>query len=201
MDALPNDLPPPPATAMVAPAEIGPRNEREKELCRKADHTDWLYIGGAFVANVASIYADNVYFRFAETSEVRLMGPALVGASVGFTLGGTYLALPKCDPNWVENGVFPEGEVHSSIPTAIAIAGASAILAPFIARVEQGYMRLEWSGNERTMTVIWPSITGFAGALLPYVLSPRTWSAAKDLQKLRVIPVEGGATVGVGFRF
>ena len=65
--------------------------------------------------------------------------------------------------------------------------------APFVVGQEQGPVPKSWPVTERSMRLVTAGLSGFAGALLPYVLPPITWRAHQELVKIRVAPVETGA--------
>jgi hypothetical protein len=184
--------PPPPGIYLAAPAATDerPRGPREVELCDKASHVDWLYLGGAIAADVAAIWLDG-NLKYNDTRGVRYLGPASVGLAWGWTLGGGYLALPKCSLDWVGSAP-PEGDVHADWPMAIAFAGLAGLMAPFIEGEEIGGVPSAWPVGERSLRLVIASGSGVAGALLPYLLPPKTWRAAKELEHLRAGSTEDG---------
>lgn len=192
---------PPPAVPPLDPsayvysaAEIGPRQARERELCERASKTDYVYIGGAVAGIVGSIIAETQYFKNLETPGVRLMGPSFIGLFWGGFLGGGYLSLPQCDPQWAR-GPQPEGDERSSTPIAIAIAIAASITAPVMSTAASGPGKFDWPVWERSVRVLLPMGTGMIGALLPYALPPRTWAAKKEIEKIRAGPTNGGGAM------
>lgn len=50
------------------------------------------------------------------------------------------------------------------------------------------------------MRLVLASGFGIAGALLPYLLPPKTWRAAKELERLRAAPTEDGRGAFVSWR-
>jgi hypothetical protein len=138
-------------------------------------------------------YSDSVPSRFA--------GPAMIGLTWGTTVGGAWLALPKCSSHWV--GETPrEGEVRATWPLALSLAVLAGATAPIVNAIAIGSLPGEWSTFEREMHVVTAGITGFAGALLPYLVPPRTWAAARELDHLRFgVDGRGGAAVGYVFAF
>jgi hypothetical protein len=174
----------PPAHA-YASTDYRPATPREVELCRRADHFDGFYFGGLLLADTGVILADAHFFRFQEQPGIRLIGPSLAGLGWGWTLSGGYLSFPQCDPKWVEHAP-PEGNVRSRVPIAIALGTLATITAPIFARIEQGGIRDEWPVWERSMTVILPMITGAVGSAMPYLLPPRTYRAARELERIRL---------------
>ncbi len=211
---------------MYAASDSRPRQSREIELCERASTTDWVYLTGLIGGLVGSVALDTAVFRQAgarresegESYEawqaritgdasypaVRTFGAGLVGLSTGALIGGMYLALPKCDRAFAY-GPPPEGSARSVWPTALTLALASAALGPIIVAVETGapYGRtLEWEVSERAVHFVVPAFTGFAGALLPYLLPPKTWRAAREIERIRAgATAQGGAYVGYTLRF
>ena len=52
------------------------------------------------------------------------------------------------------------------------------------------------------MHIVAAGLSGFGGALLPYLLPPRTWSAARELDKLRFgADARGNVFVSYGVTF
>jgi hypothetical protein len=195
-----------PDFAVPAGGDIYPRTPEEKRLCDKASSPDWLYLGGSVAAVVASVFVDRRLnaiekpanlegFYTIKEPGVRLIGPPLVGLSWGFLLGGMYLALPKCDPRWI--GEAPrEGSVRRTWPVALSLAALAGLSAPFFMGVEQGFDVLSAAAvSERQARVFLSAGLGFGGALLPYLLPPKTWRAAKKLETLRAEPYQDGAIV------
>ncbi|HEY8088395.1 MAG TPA: hypothetical protein VIF09_11135, partial [Polyangiaceae bacterium] len=134
---------------------------------------------------------------------LRMAGPVAIGLTWGATVGGTWLALPKCAPHWV--GETPrEGDVRATWPVALSLALLAGVTAPFVNGIAIGSYNLpiEWSTFEREMHVVAAGLAGFGGALLPYVLPPRTWSAAREIDRLRFgADGRGGAFVGYSATF
>lgn len=224
MDALPPD-PSPPGPYVYAASDFRPRQTREIELCERASTTDWVYLSGLGAGLVASIALDTAVFRQIgtrreaenETWEAweartkgdlslpagRTFGAGLVGLSVGALVGGMYLAFPKCD-RMNAYGPPPEGSARKVWPTALTLALASAALGPIMVAIESGapYGRvLEWEVSERAVHFIVPVFTGFAGAFLPYLFPPKTWRAAREIERIRAGVAGNGAYVGYTFRF
>jgi hypothetical protein len=48
------------------------------------------------------------------------------------------------------------------------------------------------------MHLVVAGVAGFAGALLPYLIPPRTWAAARELERLR-FEVDGRGNPFVGY--
>ena len=127
MDAAPPSPaanPPPPPAYVAAATDERPRGPREIELCEKASTPDWLYFGSGILLTAAAITLDgNV--KYAKGEGVRDLGPSSVGLTWGFTLGGGYLSIPKCSPDWVGSAP-PEGDVRRGRTWPIAVAFAAA---------------------------------------------------------------------------
>ncbi len=184
-------------SAHIAATTFGPHTERERVLCERASRTDYWYIASTAAAVAATIVVDGVWIApRVESPVLRMIGPGLIGSAWGAFLGGSYLALPKCSPGWA-NWAPPDGDIRSVMPLAIAIALAAGATAPILVGIEQGNTLTEnWSTTERQMRLIVAGVSGFGGALLPYVLSPLPWRAAKELRQLQVAPTLGGVAFG-----
>lgn len=189
----------PPALVAPAAADLAPRAGRERELCEKASGPDWLYSAALLVLDAGAIWFDNA-IKLQDKPGVRLLGPSAVGLAWGATIGGGYLALPKCDMRWVSQAAY-EGDVRTSWPLAISLALLAGVTAPVLVGVESGPLGGEWQTSERVMRLVLSGSAGFVGALLPYVLPPKTWRAAKELEKLRLSASVTGAAVGFSFAF
>lgn len=192
-------------SAVYAPADVAPRGQREAELCDRASRTDWLYLGALLALDVGGILVEaQGSLQNSDTTALHFVGPVALGLPWGATLGGGYLALPKCDPQWV-TAPAREGDVRASWPLALAIGLLAGATAPVIDSIVIGGYPQQWSTTERSLHVLTAGVAGFTGALLPYLLPPRTWSAARELQHLRVgasLPGEGrGAAVGLQFAY
>lgn len=199
MDALP---PPPPASYSYAPGDIYPRGSREEELCDRASHPDWLYLAGLVVLNAGAIvYGSNAGIQDNASLPVRFTAPVFVGLAWGAGIGGGYLSLPHCDPHYV-GGRPREGEVTADWPLTISLALLAGATAPMIDGILVGNQPQDWTTLERSMHVVAAGLAGLGGALLPYLLPPSSWSAARQLDKLRVgTDARGGVTVGVALTF
>ena len=202
MDALPPPPPSPPPAYVYAATDERPVGPRETELCAKASHPDWLYVGSGLVLTVAAITLDNELKVDTQHSFARQLGPASVGLTWGFTLGGGYLSLPKCSPDWVPSSP-PEGSVRAAWPMAVAFAALAGLTAPLIEATEIGSPLAGWTDADRVARVALASGFGVAGALIPYLLPPKTWRAARELERLRAgATADGhGAFVSWGVRF
>jgi hypothetical protein len=193
---------PPPPPYVYAATDYRPRGEREVELCKRASSVDWLYFGGGVLADVGTIALDEAVFHEASSAGVRLVGPSLVGLSWGFTVGGGYLALPKCSPDFVE-AAPPEGHVRADWPMAVGMTLLATATAPAVVGIETGTgnVTLPWSTTERVMRLVLAGAGGLVGALVPYVLPPKTWRAAKELERIRAGATAHGGFVGYAVSF
>lgn len=194
VDALP---PPPPAAYAAAPGDIYPRGAQEQELCERASHPDWVYLGALLALDAGAItYGSVGSIQDNSSIAVRFTAPVAVGLAWGAGIGGGWLALSHCDPHYV--GEAPrEGDVHADWPLALSLALLGGSTAPMINAILVGGLPRDWSDSERAMHVVAAGAAGFVGALVPYLLPPRSWSAAKELEHLRLGPTEhGGLTLG-----
>jgi hypothetical protein len=201
VDAAPPPSPPSPPAYVVAATDERPRGPREIELCKKASTPDWLYFGSGLLLTAAAITLDNEE-KYATTPQVRDLGPAAVGLTWGFTLGGGYLSIPKCSPDYVRSPP-PEGEVRTDWQVAAVFAALAGLTAPIIMGTEIGGQPEGWSNGERVTRIFLSSGMGIVGALVPYLLPPKTWRAAKELERIRAGATEDGrgAFVSWGARF
>lgn len=194
MDAVPP--PPPPAYSppayVYAPSDIRPRGAREIELCNQASTFDWEYTGLFATGVVGGVILDTKLFKEQDQPGVRLIGPAIVGFSWGGFLGGGWLSLPKCDPTWAY-GPPPEGDVRANWPIATVITLLAGATAPAIDFTFLGLLRPDWADWERAARLFIGMGTGIAGAIFPYIVPPRTWAAAKAIEKIRIQPTAGGS--------
>ena len=182
VDAPPPPPPPPPAYVYAATDER-PRGPRETELCAKASTPDWLYLGSGVLLTALAIKLDNTV-EDSNSIFVRQLGPSSVGLTWGFTLGGGYLSIPKCSMDYVQSPP-PEGDVRVAWPMAVAFAAIAGITAPILVGVENGSPSPSWDNGERVTRVVLASAFGVGGALLPDLLPPKTWRAARELEHLR----------------
>jgi len=198
-----DSLPPPPAGSYsYAPGDIYPRGDHERELCDTASHPDWWYLGALTLLNAGAItYGSVGGIQDSSSIVVRFTAPTFVGLAWGAGIGGGWLALPHCDPHFV--GELPrEGDVRANWPVALSLALLGGATAPMINGILVGSQPQDWSTPERTAHVLTAGVAGFVGALLPYVLPPRSWSAAKELEKIRVgTGAGGGFSVGYTLSF
>jgi hypothetical protein len=211
VDALPP--PPQPATYVYAPSDIYPRGSREEELCSQARHPDWVYLGALAALDAGAFWWGSTgTFKYADGVGVRMMGPAMIGLTWGATLGGVWLALPQCRPHWV--GSPPrEGDVRASWPLALSLALLAGATAPIVNGIAVGYctdvdsvgrplcqsgLPASWTTFEREMHLVVAGVAGFGGALLPYLIPPRTWSAAREIERMR-FGADGRGNMYVGY--
>jgi hypothetical protein len=188
------------APYVYAATDYRPRQPREIELCEKASSFDWLYTGTMAAGVIGSETLSLGVLKQSETPGVRLIGPGLIGFFWGGFLSGGYLSLPKCDPLWAP-GPPPEGNVRATWPLAAAITLLSAVTAPAIDYVFLGAVPIHWPVPERSARVFIAMGSGVLGSLFPYVLPPKTWSAKKEIERIRVGEVAGGPFVSYGFAF
>lgn len=191
-----------PTAARPKPAatDLYPRDAEERELCAKASNPDWLYLAVPPVLVAGAIALDSQFLMKQDSSVVRMIGPATVGLTWGFTFGGMYLALPKCSPTYVST-IPAEGDVRASWPLAIALAMLAGATAPVVVGIETGGAPVEWETVERTFRVITSAGFAFGGALLPYLLPPKTWRAMQKLKDIRAGASKDGFFVGLSLTF
>ena len=149
---------------------------------------------------VASQYVSLGHLKQSEQPGVRMVGPGLIGFFWGGFLSGGYLSLPKCDPLWAY-GPPPEGNIRASWPMAAAITLVSAATAPAMDYVFLGAVPVHWPTPERSARVFIAMGAGALGSLFPYLVRPKTWSAKKEIERIRLGEVAGGPFVSYGFAF
>jgi hypothetical protein len=194
---------PPPALVAAAPGDVAPRSAREAELCARASRPDWLYLGALGALDVLAIGGGAALNLKESGNVVSLVWPLAIGVTWGATIGGAWLALPKCSPRWVGEPP-PEGDVGDPWALATALALLGAATAPIVSAIVIGSDNLprDWSNFDRGLHVVVAAVAGFGGALLPYWLAPRTWRAARELEHLRFGAGEGrGAWLGYSAAF
>jgi hypothetical protein len=202
LHALP---PPPPATVayVYAPGDIFPRGARERELCARASHPDWVYLGALAVIDVGAFWlGSSDIFKYEVDNIPRLGGPAMIGLAWGATIGGAWLALPKCSPGWVQ-GPSRDGDERATWPMALSLALLAGATAPIVNGIAVGSnMPPDWQTGERAAHVVVAGFAGFVGALLPYLIPPRTWTAAREIERIRVSAgARGGMFLGYALPF
>ena len=204
MDSPPLPPSPPAPTAAAysyAPGDIYPRGPREAELCARASHPDWVYLAALAALDAGAFWfgsSDTV--KYTSSIALRVGGAATIGATWGATLGGAWLALPKCSPHWV--GEPPRGGgAHATWPLTLSIALLAGATAPFVNGIAIGSydLPIEWSTFEREMHVVVAGVAGFGGALLPYLMPPLTWRAAREIDRIR-IGADGRGQVFLSYR-
>jgi hypothetical protein len=224
LDSLPPSPPAVVAASPAAPGDIFPRDDRERDLCARASQPDWLYLGGLALLDAGTVWAGSSQaIKYSQNLLVRSTGPIMIGLAWGATLSGTYLSLPKCSSEWV--GESPrEGRSRPSWPLELSVAILAGATAPIISFIAIGYCsddddgRVDASGTprpplcqqgfisyettfEREMRLVIAGAAGVGGALLPYLLPPKTVAAARELDRLR-FGVDGhGGFVGYSGTF
>lgn len=188
---------PPPAARFVAPGDLGPRTDEERQLCEKAARPDFLYLGGLLALDVGAVLA-HPWLKYAPTQGERALGPMFIGLAWGATLGGGVLATPQCDPLAAPVGP-PEGEIRKRWPLTIAVSTIAAATAPFITGIVTGPLDRRWTYGERSSRMWLAALSGLTGSLLPHIpfLSPKPYRAVRQLERLRVEPNVAG--VGVSY--
>jgi len=215
VDSLPPPpvLAPPPAPAgrdaapapegrtayVYAPGDIYPRTAEERRLCGEASTPDWAYLTGLVGLDAGAIAIASLGALSNSTSlPARFVGPVAIGITWGATVGGAWLAVPKCSPEWV--GEAPrEGTMRSTWPVALSLALLAGATAPVINAIVSGYdTSSPWSTFEREMHIVAAGLAGFGGAFIPYLLPPRTWAAARELDRIR-FGTDGRGTYFIGY--
>jgi hypothetical protein len=183
---------------LAGPAELGATNPREARLCEAASSPDWLYLGGLVALDVGSIWAFSAdWMKYHVSNEVaRLTGPAAIGLTWGATVGGAWLALPKCSKEWVPRPT-PGGRVSDPWPLALSLALLAGATAPIVNGIAVGFsLPVQWSTTERELHLVVAGVAGFGGALLPYLLPPKTWAAAREIERLQIAADGRGVLLG-----
>lgn len=201
MAAPPAQPPEQPKHAYVyAATDIRPRQTREIELCERASRFDWQYTGAFVLGFAGSIYLNINHLKHTREPGVRLIGPGLIGFTWGGFLSGGYLSLPKCDPVWAY-GPPPEGNVRATWPLAITTALVAGFMAPILDYTFLGPVKVDWSVPERSARVFIAAGSAILGAIFPYILPPKTWAAAKEIERIRVQGTVGGAELSYTLAF
>lgn len=190
----------PAARPPAAGTDLYPRDAEERALCSKASTPDWLYMAVPPFLVAGAIALDSQALKYQESSIVRMIGPFTVGLTWGTLVGSIYPSLPKCDAHWVP-GAPVEGDVRATWPVATAFAMLAGATAPIVLGIETGGLPTNWETIERSMRLITSGLAAFGGALLPYLVPPKTWRAMKKLQDIRAGATKDGFFVGVGFTF
>jgi hypothetical protein len=196
LDSLPPALPP---ITADAPGDIYPRDARERDLCQRASVPDYFYLGGLLALDAAAFWAgSSAPIKYTSSLVIRFTGPIMIGFAWGATVGGAWLALPKCSPEWVVESPR-EGRVREQWPLAIALAVLAGTTAPVVNAITFGNctsvpasagncinnLPASWTTIEREMHIVAAGLAGFGGALLPYLIPPRTVIAARELDRIR----------------
>ncbi len=181
----------PPAHYADAPGDIYPRDARERDLCAEASHPDWVYLASLVAIDVGAFWAgSSAPIKYTSSLPIRFTGPIMIGLAWGGTVGGAWLALPKCSPEWVVESPR-EGRVRETWPLALSFALLAGTTAPIVNAIAfgnctyhcgNGSLPLAWTTFEREMHVVAAGLAGAGGALLPYLIPPRSWAAAKELE-------------------
>jgi hypothetical protein len=219
LDSLPPQPPAisAPAPSPAAPGDIYPRDARERDLCERANHPDWFYLGGLALLDVGTVWAGStITLKYSPSLLVRSTGPIMIGFAWGATLGGAWLALPKCSMEWV-NDSPREGRSRPMWPLALSVALLAGVTAPVVSFITIGYCSSDGdqpnphlcqqgfiastSTVERAMRLVIAGVAGFGGALLPYALPPTTLAAARELDKVRLGTDGHGAFIGYSMTF
>jgi hypothetical protein len=186
-----------------APGDIYPRGARERALCDIASHADWEYLVGLVLLDSGAVVVGSLNkIKSSPTLPARFVGPTAIGFAWGLTVAGAWLAMPKCSPEWV--GESPrEGTVHVTWPIALSFALLAGATAPVVNAVIAGYDTTSpYSTLEREMHIVAAGLAGFGGALIPYLVPPRTWAAVQELDRIRIGPDgRGGWCFGYVARF
>jgi hypothetical protein len=161
-----------------------------------------VYLAGLVALDAGAIaYGSADFVKGSPSVPVRMTGPVAIGLTWGATVGGAWLSLPKCSLVWVGEAP-PEGDVRDSWPLAFSLALLAGMTAPIVNAIAVGTnLPAEWSDLEREMHIVAAGVAGFGGALLPYLLPPRTWRAAQEIERIRLrwAPAWGPAGVFVEY--
>jgi len=192
-----------PPPYVYAATDERPRGDREVELCKKASRFDWLYYSMPLALTAGTIALDSQVFKPKyDQPGWSYVGAGTVGFAWGWALGSLHMALPKCSPDWVGSAP-PEGDVRTSWHLAAAFTLLAAVTAPIVVGTETGPQPPAWDVSQRQARLGFAALGGVAGALFPYLLPPRTWSAARELARIRAegTPDGRGAFVSYSLRF
>jgi hypothetical protein len=198
--ADPSAAPPDPPAYVYAASDYRPRQAREIELCRRAADFDWMYTGTMALGFLGSQYLNLSILKSQEQPGVRLIGPGAIGFFWGGFLSGGYLSLPKCDPLWA-GGAPPEGNIRVAWPLATAITIIATVTAPVMDYVFIGPVPRHWTDTERSGRVFVAMGAGALGSLFPYLLTPKTWAAKKEIDRIRIGDVAGGPFISYTLAF
>ena len=191
VDAAPaNAAPVDPPAYVYAASDTRPRGPREIKLCERASTFDWLYFLAPVLLDVGTIALDSQYLKQKSPPFAPYLGGGLVGFAWGWTLGSFPMALPQCSPDWVSSAP-PEGDIRSHWDLAAAFTILAAGTAAIVVGTETGPIPAKadgtpaWSQGVRSTRLFIAAGGGALGALFPYLVPPRTWSAAAELRHLR----------------
>ncbi len=175
------------------------RENRRIDACSRANRMDWAYIGGAAGLVVASVYVDGSWIKYgAESPAGRMGGSALVGASWGILLGGTYRAIARCAGG--PRGVLsPELAFYNEDSAGWAVSLGAALTAPLVHAIARGPVPLAWSTEERASHVVIPGLVAGLTSWLPAwrPVSPAPWNAYSELIRLDAAADEQSFSLGV----
>jgi hypothetical protein len=200
-----------PAPPRVAASDYYARDAHERELCESASHPDWLYLAIPPLLVAGAITLDAQVFKYDwatfgggkdtnGSTVVRDIGPMLVGATWGLFMGSFYPSMPKCSPHFVST-MPPEGEVRTMWPIALAFAILAGATAPVIDYIAIGPVPEGWSDAERVSRIVLAGAFAFGGALIPYLLPPKTIRATRELLNLRATVSAQSSFVSYTFQF
>lgn len=189
-------------TRAVGATDYRAVSREEAALCRDAGRFSWAYLGVLVLADAGTITLDSQVLQSDGQTAVRLLGPGLVGLTWGWTVGGAYLTLPQCSPDFARPRPA-EGDRRSEWPLALSFGILAAATAPVIVGIEtgQGEGTLQWRPAERVMRLVLAGATGAIGSVMPYVLPPSSWRALRKLENLHAGADAHGAVVSYAVAF
>ncbi len=159
-----------------------------------------MYLAGLLVLDAGTLWFGSwANVKYTPNTALEYSGPVAIGLAWGATIGGAWLALPKCSPEWM--GEPPrEGDVHASWPLALSLALLAGATAPFVNGIAVGYdLPQRWSTEERAGHLVVAGVAGFVGAFVPYLVPPTTWSAVREIERIR-IGADGRGAMFVGYQ-
>ncbi len=185
-----------------AATDLGPASPAEADLCARGSRVDWPYLGALALADAGSVVLDSQTLQGSAQAGVRMVGPALVGLTWGWTVGAFTMTLPQCSPRWL-GALPPEGETRSRWPLAVSFSVLAAALGPVVIGLEtgEGSSTLAWSPGERVSRLVVAGAAGLVGSLLPYALPPAPYRAMRALSHLRAGGDAHGAVVSYAAAF
>ncbi len=170
-------------------------SSKAAELCEKASHFDYMYLGTFVALDVGTLLVDPFYVKGKDSLFLRIAAPAAFGLSWGATLGSLPLVTPQCEWPGTPRVRGPESTRHDHLAMMIALAGLAGASAPFIVGLATGPLprdhfttgyAYKWPVSERSGRLIAAGVGGALGTLLPYLLPPKPFSAIKELRELEV---------------